>query len=75
MRDWEPMTTHEDWETPEGGANEPMARKLADLGPLMHDIAEAVSEPPDPVAIKRIRDALLREHRPILEDNAPKQGQ
>jgi len=34
MRGWETMTKHEDWETPEGGANEPMERKLADLGPL-----------------------------------------
>lgn len=38
----------------------------------LHDIAEVVREPPDPAVIKRIRDALLREHWPASDTDASK---
>ncbi len=69
------MTKRKPWETPENGANEPLARKLADLGPLMRETADADNEPPDPAFLERLKDALLREHWPTLEDDAPKQDQ
>ena len=52
------MTKRKPWETPENGANEPLARKLADLGPLMRETADADNEPPDPAFLERLKDAL-----------------
>lgn len=65
------MTKREDWETPEGGTNEVVARKLADLGLLMRETAHVDSEPPNPAFVERLKNDLLRAHWPTPETTMP----
>ena len=58
------MANREDWETPEAGVNEALARELADLGPLMRETSHAANEPPDPTFLQRLKNRLLPENPP-----------
>ncbi len=58
------MTDHESHEMPEGDADQALARKLRDLGPLMRRTVQAEADPPDDAFLRNLWDRLAHEDVP-----------